>query len=84
MKADNFSKAKIWDLSEVNEAHTLASGGFGMTVGMFMDKVKNFCDHSMTLREMTDNLLSSSHFWTPPPPLGLTQTTFNLKVLTIT
>ena len=31
-----------------------------------MDKVKNFCDHSMTLREMTDNLLTNGHFWTPP------------------
>ena len=37
-----------------------------------MDKVKIFCDHSMTLREMTDNLPASGHFWTPPPhPLGL-------------
>ena len=31
-----------------------------------MDKVKIFCDHSMTLREMTDNLPASGHFWTPP------------------
>ena len=31
-----------------------------------MDKVKNFCDHSMTLREMTDNLLTTGHFWTTP------------------
>ena len=33
---------------------------------MFMDKVKNFCDHSMTLREMTDDLLTSGHFCPPP------------------
>ena len=32
-----------------------------------MGKVKNFCDHSMTLREMTDNLLTTGHFWPPPP-----------------
>ena len=25
-----------------------------------------FCDHSLTLREMTDNLPTSGHFWTPP------------------
>ena len=31
-----------------------------------MDKVKSFCDHSMTLRETTDNLPASGHFWTPP------------------
>ena len=33
----------------------------------------DFCDYSMTLREMTDILLTSGHFWTPPPPhrLGL-------------
>ena len=37
-----------------------------------MDKVIIFCDHSMTLREMTDNLLTVGHFWTPPPPLWLT------------
>ena len=41
-------------------------------VGMFMDKVKNFCDHSIPLREMTDNLQTTGHLWTPPPhPLGL-------------
>ena len=33
---------------------------------MFMDKVKNFCDHSMTMWEMTDILLTSGSFWTPP------------------
>ena len=37
-----------------------------LLVGMYMDKVKIFCDHSMTLREMTDNLPASGHFWTPP------------------
>ena len=31
-----------------------------------MDKVKIFCDHNMTLREMTNNLMTSGHFWTPP------------------
>ena len=37
------------------------------------DKVKNFCDHSMTMWEMTDILLTSGSFWPPPlPPLGLT------------
>ena len=39
---------------------------YHLLVGMFMDKVKNFCDHSMTLREMTDNLPTTVHFWTPP------------------
>ena len=49
-----------------------------LLVGMFMDKVKNFCDHSMTLREMTDNLLTTGHFWTPPPhPLGLNKSKAN-------
>ena len=38
---------------------------------MFVDKVKNFCDHSMILWEMAGDLLTSGHFWTPPPPLGL-------------
>jgi hypothetical protein len=33
---------------------------------MFMDKVKIFCEQSMTMREMIDNLLTSGHFWTPP------------------
>ena len=43
-----------------------------LLVGMFMDKVKNFCDHSIPLREMTDNLQTTGHLWTPPPhPLGL-------------
>ena len=32
-------------------------------------KVKNFCDHSMTLREMTNNLLTTGHFWTTPASL---------------
>ena len=38
-----------------------------------MDKVKIFCDHSLTLREMTENLLTNGHFRTQPPlpPLGL-------------
>ena len=38
-----------------------------LLVGMYMDKVKIFYDHSMTLREMTDNLPTSCHFWTPGP-----------------
>ena len=33
-------------------------------VGTYIDKVKNFCDHSITLRGMTDNLLTTGHFWT--------------------
>jgi hypothetical protein len=37
-----------------------------LLVGMFMDKVKNFCDHCITLRETTDNLLTTGHFWTTP------------------
>ena len=37
-----------------------------------MDKVKNFCDQSMTLREMTNNLLTTGHFWPTPQPLELT------------
>ena len=39
---------------------------------MFIDKVKNFCDHSMILWEMAANRKPIGSFWTPPPPLGLT------------
>ena len=35
-----------------------------LLVGTYIDKVKNFCDHSITLRGMTDNLLTTGHFWT--------------------
>ena len=33
---------------------------------MFMDKVKNFYDHSMILLEMAGDLLAGGHFWPPP------------------
>ena len=33
---------------------------------MFIDKVKNFCDHSMILWEMAANPKPTGHFWTPP------------------
>ena len=45
-----------------------------LLVGMYMDKVKIFCDHSMTLREMTDNLPASVHFWTPPASFRVKKT----------
>ena len=46
---------------------------------MFMDKVKNFCDHSMILWEMAGDLLTSGSFWPPPlHRLGLNQH-FKLK-----
>ena len=28
-----------------------------------MDKVKNFCNHSMSLKEITYNIPTSGHFW---------------------
>ena len=31
-----------------------------------MDKVKNFCDHSIILREMAANRKPTGHFWTTP------------------
>ena len=31
-----------------------------------MDKVKNFCDHSMILLEMAANQKPTRHFWTTP------------------
>ena len=34
-----------------------------------MDKVKNFCDHSMILWEMAGDLLTSGSFWPPPASL---------------
>ena len=40
-----------------------------LVLGMFMDKVKKFCDHSMILWEMAGNLLTSGQNHTPP--LGL-------------
>ena len=41
-----------------------------LLVGMFMDKVKNFCNHSMILWELADGLLTNG--WIPPPtPLEL-------------
>ena len=47
---------------------------------MFMDKVKNFCDHSMILWEMAGDLVAGGHFWPPPDPLGLKQKkTFTYK-----
>ena len=33
---------------------------------MYMDKVKNFCDHSMILWEMAANQKPTGHFWTTP------------------
>ena len=33
---------------------------------MYMDKVKNFCDHSIILREMAANRKPTGHFWTTP------------------
>ena len=33
---------------------------------MYMDKVKNFCDHSMILWEMAANRKPTGHFWTTP------------------
>ena len=44
-----------------------------------MDKVKNFCDHSMILWEMAANPKPTGHFWTPPPPLGLIQQVIERK-----
>ena len=37
-----------------------------LVLGMFFDKVKKFCDHSMILWEMAGDLLSSGQ--NPPPP----------------
>ena len=37
-----------------------------LLVGMFMDKGKIFCDHSMILWEMAGNLLTNG--WIPPHP----------------
>ena len=48
-----------------------------------MDKVKIFCDHSMTLREMTDNLLASGHFWTPPASFRVKATIMGVTSLTV-
>ena len=39
-----------------------------LVLGMFFDKVKKFCDHSMILWEMAGNLLTSGSFWHPPGP----------------
>ena len=50
-----------------------------------MDNVKDFWDHSMSLRETTDNLLTSGHFWPPSPSphlLGLTFQELFLPFLT--
>ena len=37
-----------------------------LLVGMFMDKVKNFCDHSMILWEMAANQKSKGTLWPTP------------------
>ena len=34
---------------------------------MFIDKVKNFCDHSMILWKMAANRKHIGSFWIPPP-----------------
>ena len=34
-----------------------------LLVGMFIDKVKKFCDHSMILLEMAGDLLTNGHLW---------------------
>ena len=39
---------------------------YQLILGMFMDKVKNFCDHSMILWEMGANLLTDGTLWSPP------------------
>ena len=50
---------------------------------MFIDKVKKFCDHSMTLWEMAGDLLTNG--LNPPPQLlGLKESNLanlNLKIL---
>ena len=38
---------------------------------MFIDKVKNFCDHSMILWEMAANQKPIGTLWPPPHPSGL-------------
>ena len=51
---------------------------------MFMDKVKIFCDHSMTMWEMTDILLTKRSFWPPPPhPLDLSSKSQKSTVLIV-
>ena len=40
---------------------------YHLLVGMFMDKVKNFCDHKMILWEMGTNLLTNGTLWSPSP-----------------
>ena len=37
-----------------------------LVLGMFMDKVKKFCEPSLILWEMAGDLLTSGSFWTPP------------------
>ena len=47
---------------------------------MYMDKVKNFCDHSMILWEMAANQKPTGHFWTTPASFRVKQKYFTLKM----
>ena len=51
-----------------------------LLVPKFMDTVKNFCDHSMTLRETTDYFLTTGHFWTPPASLRVNEPYYMCQV----
>ena len=42
---------------------------------MFMDKVKNFCDHSMILWELASNRNPIGSFWTPPASFRVNKAT---------
>ena len=52
---------------------------YQLILGMFMDNVKNFCDHSMILWEMAANRKPIGSFWTPPASFRVNKQTKWMK-----
>ena len=50
---------------------------------MFIDKVKNFCDHSMILREMAANQKPIGTLWPPPASFRVKRSDHSLTNLSV-